>query len=86
MNEEIKENSTAEKKNENKCFKSSWPKALSWVALVMSMVVPLVALGLSIMCISNAKEDEKKEVTIICLIAIVVVAVLTINDVLIQLF
>lgn len=69
MNSEISENGVVEDKNE---FRFSWRKLCSWIGLFLVASVPLVGIGLSIMCLSNAKEDEKEEVMMICFITLMV--------------
>ena len=83
MNQEIEENGLVEEDiqtpiEENK-FEPSWPKAFAWVALAMSVIVPVIAVGIGIMCISSAQEKEKNEVSIVCGIAIGIAAVLLFN-------
>ena len=73
MNEQISENGVVENKNE---FKFSWRKLCSWIGLAFVLSIPLVGIGLSIMCLSNAQEDEREEVMYICLISLMVGAIL----------
>ncbi len=77
MNEQIEENGLVEEKKE---FKPSWQKALSWFSIFLSLMIPIASIGLSIVCISQASEDEKNEVSIICGIALVIAITLCIND------
>ena len=83
MNQEFEENGLVEEEIqmpvEEKKFEPSWPKAFCWVALAMSVIVPIIAVGVGIMCISSAQEKEKNEVSIISGIAIGIAAVLLFN-------
>lgn len=80
MNEEVKENGVTTEQTDIKEFKSSWPKAFSWVAFVLSVVIPVASIGLSIMCLSGVGDDERDEVSLICYIAIGVSACFLLND------
>lgn len=80
MNEQIEENGLVEEKNEVNTFKPSWPKALSWLCLVLALTSPVAGIGLAIICISSASLDEKKEVSIICGIALVIAVTLVVNS------
>lgn len=84
MNEQIEENGLVEEKNEVievKEFKPSWQKALSWLSLALSLIVPVAGIGLAIMCISSANLDEKDEVSIICGISLAIAIVLVYNSI-----
>ena len=61
MNEEIKENGLVESENKNKDYVFSWRKLCAWLALFFSVSLPIAAIGLGIMCLSSATEDEKKK-------------------------
>ena len=76
MNEDIKENGSTEVKNETNKFKPSWPKAMSWVCLILAVLSPVAAIGLSIVCFSSVQEDEKNEVYTVCGIALVIAVTL----------
>ena len=78
MNEKISENGVIEDKNE---FKFSWRKLCSWLGLFLVVSVPLAGVGLSIMCLSNAKEEEKEEVMMICFITLMIGIILTVTGV-----
>lgn len=90
MNQEFKENEIIDveyeengvdmPQNTNNRFEISWQKTFSWVALALSCIIPLVALGLGIMCISSATENEKDEITVVSYIAIGIAAVLLFNS------
>ena len=69
MNEEIKENGVAE---DNGAYKFSWRKLCSWLSLVLVLSSPLIGIGLAIMCIVNASEDEREEVSMLCYIIFMV--------------
>ena len=77
MNEEIKENGVVEDKN---AFKFSWRKLCSWISLVLVLSSPLIGIGLSIMCISNASEDEREEVSVLSYIVFMVGIMLLATD------
>ena len=64
MNDKIKENgSTIEEK-------ISWRKILSWVALMLSTMVPVASIGAAMISLSLEIDDEKDESPIICYIAL----------------
>ena len=86
MNENVEENGLIEPRNTNKEFKASWQKVLSWATLIIAVTMPLVSLGLSIMCIASANEEDKKEVTIINAVSILIVVTMVVNDVVLALF
>ena len=69
MNEEIKENGVVE---DNSAYKFSWRKLCSWLSLALVLSSPLIGIGLSIMCLSNASEDEREEVSFISYIVLMV--------------
>ena len=77
MNEKISENGVIEDKNE---FLFSWRKLCSWISFALSCLIPLAALGLAIMSVSNASEDEKEEVTLICVLSMFVSIIIMVND------
>ena len=70
MNEEIKENGLVESENEKKRYVFSWRKLCCWIALLASVTSPVVGIGLGIICLSAATEDEKTEVSVVSYIAI----------------
>lgn len=80
---EIEENGVTEEK---KPFKVSWRKICSWLSLVLSILAPLAAIGLSIVCIAQAEEDEKTEVKLITMVSIVVGTILFLNEFILNLF
>ena len=84
MNEEVKENGLVE--GEKKDYVFSWRRLCIWIALILSLGLPFVAIGLGMICISSATEEEKKEVSIVSYIAIAVAVFLLVNDYVLQIF
>jgi hypothetical protein len=82
MNEEVKENGLPEEEIQKKRFTPSWAKTLSWASIILSLIVPVVGLGLAIVCISSAGLEEKDEVSIISGVALVISITLLLNGVL----
>lgn len=82
MNEEVKENGLPEEEIQKEKFVPSWAKTLSWVSIILSLIAPVVGLGLAIVCISSAGLEEKDEVSIISGIALVLSITLLLNGVL----
>jgi hypothetical protein len=82
MNEEVKENGLPEEEIQKKRFAPSWTKTLSWASIILSLIVPVVGLGLAIVCISSAGLEEKDEVSIISGVALVISITLLLNGVL----
>ena len=73
MNEQYEENEFIEEEfeivEENKEVKEyhfSWRKMLGWFSIILALTSPLISIGISLVCINTAPEDEKKEVSIIC--------------------
>ena len=85
MNEEIKENGVTKEENENKDYVFSWRKLCAWASLVLSVVLPVAAIGLSLITLSNVTEEEKDEVSVLCYISMGVGAFFAINDFVLQL-
>lgn len=85
MNEEIKENGSTKEEIENKDYVFSWRKLCAWLSLVLSVALPLAAIGLSLITLSNATEEEKDEVSVLCYISMGVGAFFVINDFVLQL-
>ena len=80
MNQEYEENGLVEEKDDKKPYAPTWRKGCSWLAFAISCVVPVVAIGFAIMCLSGEDEEERKEIEILSYIAIGVAAVLLINN------
>lgn len=83
MNDELKENGLPKEKDD---YVFSWRKLCSWISLLLSVMLYVAAIGLAIMCISSATEDDEKEVKIISYIAIGVAAYFLISEYILQLF
>lgn len=77
MNEEISENGVVEDKS---AYKFSWRKLCSWLSLALVLTSPLIGIGLSIMCLTNATEDERDEVSILSYIVFMVGIMLFVID------
>ena len=84
MNEEIKENGSTESENEIEEYEFSWRKLCCWITLLMSVMVPVAAIGLGIICIAKAEDEEKNEVCIVSAIGIVIAAFSVIFDFVLQ--
>lgn len=74
------ENGLVEEENIKKEYRFSWRRMLGWVAILLSLTSPLIAIGISLICINTADEDEKNEVSIICYVALGVAAFFFILD------
>ena len=81
MNEEIKENGLVEGENEKKRYVFSWRKLCCWFALLASITSPVIGIGLGIISVSCATEDEKAEVSVISYIAIAIGLFFVVYDV-----
>ena len=81
MNEEIKENGLVESENEKKRYVFSWRKLCCWFALLAAVTSPVIGIGLGLICISCATEDEKAEVSVISYIAIAIGLFFVVYDV-----
>ena len=86
MNEELRENGLTSEENENKDYVFSWRKFCSWLTLVLSVTIPVAAIGLSLMVLSSTTEDEKLEASIICYTAMAIGAFFLLNDFVLQIF
>lgn len=84
MNQENKENGLVE--SEKKEYVFSWRRLCIWIALVLSTALPIPAIGLGMICISSATEEEKKEVSIVSYIAIAVAVFLLVNQYVLEIF
>ena len=78
MDQENKENGLVESEKNDYVF--SWRRLCIWIALILSLTLPVAAIGLGMICISSATEDEKKEVSIVSYIAIAVAIFFLIHD------
>ena len=84
MREEYQKNGPIESENTEYVF--SWRRLCIWIALILSITTPVAAIGLGIMCISSATEEEKKEVSIVSYIAIAVAVFFLANDIILNMF
>ena len=83
MNEK---NGTTKEETENKDYVFSWRKFCGWMSLVFSVALPAAGVGLSLITLSSATEDEKKEVSILCYISMAIGAFFLINEFVLKLF
>lgn len=86
MEEQKKENGLVVEENNNKEFRFSWRKLCSWIALVLSVIIPAAGIGLGLISLSSATEEEKKEVTLICYIAMGVGAFFLLGEFVLSIF
>ena len=77
MQEENKENSSTEQKKQ---LEVSWCKICSWVALILSTMMPIASIGAAIVSFSFETETDGNEPKIVCFIAIAVSLFLLFND------
>ena len=80
MNYDFEENDLVEPEIEENKKEISWRKAFSWVALAFCCIIPIVSIGLGVMCISSATDEEKDEVSLICYIALAIAGLLIFNN------
>ena len=87
MNEEIKQEEKLEEVQQEEqqevvvVSKFSFAKVLMWVSLPLAVMIPFISLGASITALILATPEDKKEINIVCPIAIAVAAFLTIMNV-----
>ena len=86
MNEQIKENGSVNETNEVNESKFSWNKIFCWVALIMSVSIPVAAIGLSIVNLASITEDEDKEGCVICYISLAIAAYFVLSNMITSLF
>ena len=95
MNEQFEENGLVEEEIEyteeeveyieedetiDNSYHFSWRKMFAWVSILMALSSPLIAIGVSLICMNTASPKEKKEVSILCYIACGISAFLLIFD------
>ena len=56
-------------------FKPTWRRAFCWIAFALSCAYPVIAIGISVMCLSTVDEKEKEDVKVVSYIACGIAAV-----------
>lgn len=80
MEDEIQENGVVEETIDSKEQVSSWSKVCCWLSLILSLTVPLVSIGLSIMSLSSPAIEEDKECRNLCYISIAISVYFVLSD------